>query len=72
MTIANELQEKKKQLEFQIKLAMQKFMDETGCLIEEIYATEPTIGLSGKDTEEDIRNKKRKAILDGLIIKIKL
>jgi hypothetical protein len=72
MIIADELQEKKKQLEFQIKLAMQKFIDETGLLIDEIHAYKPMISTSNTDTAETIRSREIKATMDSLQVRIQL
>jgi len=72
MSIRNELLEKKKQLEFSIKLAMQKFMEETGLLITEVKACIPPGPVSGNMTEEDIDNKRKKFLLETLEISIRL
>ena len=72
MSIKADLLEKKKQLEFTIKMAMQKFMDETGLTIERIHATIQTCPMDKFTTQEDIVKMEMKSVIDSLDIKVKL
>ena len=73
MTVRNELLEKKEQLEFSIKLAMQKFMDETGLMIVDIFASNSSLGgIVGSPSKEELEKMKKENLMNSLKISVKL
>lgn len=73
MTMREELLVKKKNLEFQIKLAMQKFMDETGLMITEISASNDYLGgIGGNPSEEELDTMRKEVLMNSLKIAIRL
>ncbi len=73
MTVRNELLEKKEQLESTIKEAMQKFMDETGLMIVDIFASNaPLGGIAGSPSKEELEKRKKETLMNSLKISVKL
>lgn len=74
MSTRNLILEKKRKLEDEIKTLMNKFMDETGLIIDEIAASatfppRPGSGASCQSEEQKYEAKK-KALVESLYIKV--
>jgi len=71
MSVRNLILEKKRKLEDEIKASMNKFMDETGLIIESIVANSTNVGaLPYNVPEERETTLKRKTLMETLDIRV--